>query len=57
MMKMKKLAAIFIFLICSLNLVYGQDEFRMGSLYSAYGVGAMRYSASHRTDAMVIPGI
>ncbi len=57
MMKMKKLAAIFIFLICSLNLVYGQEEFRMGSLYSAYGVGAMRYSASHRTDAMGIQGI
>lgn len=56
-MRIAKITLSVLLFIGSVNLLFGQEEFRMGSLYSAYGVGAMRYSASHRTDAMGIQGI
>ncbi|MCX6161811.1 MAG: hypothetical protein NTV87_10840 [Ignavibacteriae bacterium] len=36
---------------------FAQEEFSAGSLYSAFGVGDLRYSASLRSDGMGIQGI
>lgn len=57
MMKRMRIITAIIIILTAVNLVKAQDEFGMGSLYSAYGVGLPRYSASHRTDAMGIQGI
>ena len=57
MMKKTKIIIAVILVFTAINLLKAQEEFSMGSLYSAYGVGLMRYSASHRTDAMGIQGI
>lgn len=57
MMKKTKIIIAVILVFTAVNLLKAQDDFSMGSLYSAYGVGLMRYSASHRTDAMGIQGI
>ncbi len=55
--KMKNIFYVIIFVFVISNLSYSQDEFGVGSLYSAFGIGDMRYSASIRTDMMGIQGI
>ena len=54
--KEKYFWVIISFLVIS-NFSYAQDEFHVGSLYSAFGIGDIRYSASIRTDMMGIQGI
>jgi hypothetical protein len=56
-MKMKKYFWIIVTVMLVSNFSYAQDEFNVGSLYSAFGIGDMRYSASIRTDMMGIQGI
>lgn len=57
MMKKTKILILIILVLTAANILKAQEEYRMGSLYSAFGVGLPRYSASHRTDAMGIQGI
>jgi hypothetical protein len=47
---------LFLFLIFSCS-AYSQDEFPLGSPYTAFGLGDMQYLSSTRTDAMGIQGI
>lgn len=56
MKKIKIILAVILGLI-SINVLNAQEEFNVGSLYSAFGIGDIRYSASQRTDAMGIQGI
>jgi hypothetical protein len=56
-MKTKKIFWIIVSLFVISNFSYAQDEFAVGSLYSAFGIGDIRYSASLRTDMMGIQGI
>jgi hypothetical protein len=57
MMKTKKIYWILVLVLFVSNFSYAQDEFNVGSLYSAFGIGDLRYSASIRTDMMGIQGI
>jgi hypothetical protein len=54
-MKNNKIFWIIVSFLVISNGIYAQDEFHTGSLYSAFGVGDLRYSA--RTDMMGIQGI
>jgi len=56
-MKKKNIFWIIVSFFVITNFGYAQDEFNVGSLYSAFGVGDIRYSASLRTDMMGIQGI
>lgn len=56
-MKKKNIIYIIVLFLVITNFSYAQDEFNVGSLYSAFGVGDIRYSASLRTDMMGIQGI
>jgi len=56
-MKKKKFFWVIISFLVISNFGYAQDEFHVGSLYSAFGIGDIRYSASIRTDMMGIQGI
>ncbi|MCX6159363.1 MAG: hypothetical protein WCK13_01060 [Ignavibacteriota bacterium] len=56
-MKTKKIFLILVSVLFVSNFSFAQDEFNVGSLYSAFGIGDMRYSASIRTDMMGIQGI
>jgi hypothetical protein len=47
---------VFIALYFSSN-IFAQDEFPLGSPYSAFGLGDIQYLSSTRTDAMGIQGI
>jgi len=57
MMKKNKIFWIIVSFLVISNFGYAQDEFSVGSLYSAFGIGDIRYSASSRTDMMGIQGI
>jgi len=57
-MEKKKFFWIIIVLYLAIsNFSFAQDEFQVGSMYSAFGIGDIRYSASTRTDMMGIQGI
>ena len=56
-MKKIKLLLIVALVFITVNILKAQEEFNPGTLYSAFGVGDIRYSASLRTDAMGIQGI
>ncbi len=56
-MKNIKIFCIIISFLVISNFSFAQDEFNVGSLYSAFGIGDIRYSASIRTDLMGIQGI
>lgn len=47
---------LFLILFFTIN-VHSQDEFPLGSPYTAFGLGDMQYLSSTRTDAMGIQGI
>jgi hypothetical protein len=56
-MMMKRKICILLFLLMASSLAFSQQEFSPGSLYSAFGIGELRYYASSRTDQMGIQGI
>jgi hypothetical protein len=47
---------LFLFLFFAFN-AYSQNEFPLGSPYTAFGLGDLQYISSTRTDAMGIQGI
>ncbi len=54
---MKKLIiTIFAFFLFA-NITFAQEEFSLGSPYSAFGIGELRFSSSIRTDQMGVQGI
>jgi hypothetical protein len=53
----KRRTGILIFLLLISGFSFAQQEFSPGSLYSAFGIGDLRYFSSSRTDQMGIQGI
>ncbi|MCE1165347.1 MAG: outer membrane protein transport protein [Bacteroidetes bacterium] len=54
---MKKLILSIIAVVILASCGFAQEEFSMGSPYSAFGIGELRYSSSVRTDQMGVQGI
>lgn len=48
---------LFLTLLFAASASYSQDEFPLGSPYTAFGLGDVQYLSSTRTDAMGIQGI